>query len=187
MGERYGEITQSTTLSNALTLKEHPKRISQPDVKVDGSGGSEIGELLSQLRCLYSPNLRQKALQEFFDTITADTLKQLSDEIHRVYMLLDPFSTVRLIQFLELAKTSTPNNVEIPELETSLSSALETFYSKSDYLPFRQGQLAQIKSLPETEWESAPKSHAESGYTRRIRLQKLRGEWRQSKMLPLKP
>ena len=59
---------------------------------------SEVAEgLLVSLRKPQSPNLKGFFLEDFFKACRVESLTSLPTYIHRIYILLDPISTVALI------------------------------------------------------------------------------------------
>ena len=107
-------------------------------------------------------------------------MKELPDQIHRIYMLLDPLSTLDLIHILE-----THTSQDDPEMKTVISSALSYLTSKRDSIPLRRAILQPIRSLPETRWSTyTPPKPSPDQPTRRTRLRILRAQWRKSHQSP---
>jgi len=170
-----------------LVRKKRDKKAvkdGKKEEQVGKPGGGGFDGLLIHLRAPPSPNLRRKLLKEFFDACLPKTLKQLSSYIRRIYMLIDPLSTMDLIRILE-SQLQTFESEEAPdtELTTAIKTSLEYLNSKHESLAIRTGRLPPLKHLPEKDWSShSPSPIIETliPSSRRSRLRKLRTQWRQS-------
>jgi hypothetical protein len=138
------------------------------------------------LRELQSPNLRREALQNFFDACLPETMKQLPNKIHRIYMLLDSISTIDLIRLLEHRKDKLLEDKDTdPEVLDAVISSLTFLNSKRESIAIRTGTLPALKLLPETEWVAPSSSQKRlEQSTRRDRLRRLRAQWRQTRQSP---
>ena len=148
-------------------------------------GGGGFEGLLSRLRESQLPNLKRKALKEFFDACLPATMKQLPDYIHHVYMLLDPLSTMDLIRLVEHYINSLTDNSD-SELRAGLTSSLKYLTSKHESLAIQPGRLQSLLKIPEEQWSTPPSERPHDYPCRRLRLQTLRREWRQSHQNPAK-
>lgn len=144
---------------------------------------------MSHLRELQSPNLKRKALKQFFDACLLNTMKQLPDYIHHIYMLLDALSSMTLIHLVE-QRLKIVQEDAYTDVHNALSTSLSYLTSKRGSLALQPGNLARLLELPGTEWASLPKDskpkELQDQPSRRLRLRALRNEWRSSHQAPAK-
>ena len=155
----------------------HQKKEEEED-EVGKRGGGGFDGLLSVLRDTQSPNLRRKALSDFFDAVLPETLKQLPTYIHHIYILLDPISTITLLSLLTHALSLTPQDTDVHE---ALTTALTYLTTKHDCLASLQSNLP---SLLEKSSDISPAGPEKQLTTRRHRLRQLRAEWRRTRAPP---
>ena len=142
-------------------------------------GGGGYDGLLHRIREAPSPDLKRKALEDFFDAALVPTLTELPSYIHHIYILLDPVSTLDLIYILE----THPSDDE--DVKSAISTSLSFLLSKRDSIPLRPSKLPPLRSLPESKWSTySPPTPLADQPTRRARLRILRAQWRKTQQAP---
>ena len=96
-------------------------------------GGGGFDGLLSVLRETKTPDKRRIALRDFFNAALPETIKSLPEYIHHIYILLDPISTIYLIQILERQQ---PNYDE--EVQSAITTSLTYLHTKRDPSPSKK-------------------------------------------------
>ena len=80
-----------------------------------------------------TPDKRRIALQDFFNAALPETFKSLPEYIHHIYILLDPISTIYLIQILERQQ---PNYDE--EVQSAITTSLTYLHTKRESFPLKK-------------------------------------------------
>ena len=132
---------------------------------------SEVAEgLLAALRKPQSPNLKGFLLEDFFKACHVERVTLLPTYIHRIYILLDPISTVVLVAIVQQLLKQYNMDKNAKACVVSLNEALSYLESHS---PIHPGKVADLLLKDKAKWLPLPLKLMDYT-TRRIRFRELR-------------